>query len=108
MRRSVLVFGLAAVTAVASPVPASAHLHPFNPAAACAPATTGAGNESTAFFTAPGVQEHWTIVDEAPGVPGIQFLVPNANPGAADESQGAIADAAAGNPGVAVATQHCH
>lgn len=39
---------------------ASAHLHPFNPAAACAPAETGAGNEAVSFFTAPGIVANWS------------------------------------------------
>jgi hypothetical protein len=108
MTRRVLACGLAAA-AVAAAVPstAAAHLHPFNPAAACAPEETGAGNEAAAFFTAPGVQGHWNITDLAPD-PGIQFIIQLSNPGKADQSSGEISDPFGGNPGVAVAPLHCH
>lgn len=101
-----VVIGVVAVPLAGS---ASAHLHPFNPAAACAPEETGAGNESTAFFTAPGVQQHWEFVDLLPA-PGVQFLVQQSNPGKAESSSGAAAFPAIvlGNPGVAQATSHCN
>ena len=85
------------------PTAASAHLHPFNPAAACAPEATGAGNEAAAFFSAPGVQEHWE------GVGGGPFLIQLSNPGKADESSGAIAPPGifVGNPGTATAAGNC-
>ena len=104
----VAVFVLAAVAAV-FPTGAAGHLHPFVPASACAPSATGAGNESVAFFVAPGIIEHWDIVDLLPGVPGIQFLIQLSNPGKADQSQGAIAPPGIflGNPGVAMATTRC-
>lgn len=99
----------AILVAVAYPGLASAHLHPFNPAATCAPETTGAGNEAVAFFFAPGIVEHWNVQDLRPDIPGVQFLIQISNPGKADESQGAIAVPAifAGNPGVFPATTHC-
>jgi hypothetical protein len=98
-----------AVALAAAAQPAAAHLHPFNPAAACAPSATGAGNEAEAFFTAPGVQEHWDIVDLVPEEPGTQFLIPLSNPGGADESSGAIAPPGTflGNPGSATASGNC-
>jgi hypothetical protein len=109
MTRRMLACGLAAaVAAAAVPSTAAAHLHPFNPAAACAPGETGAGNEAAAFLTAPGVQDHWSITDLAPGVPGVQFIIQLSNPGEADQSSGEISDPFGGNPGVAVAPQHCH
>lgn len=88
---------------------ASAHLHPFNPAAACAPAETGAGNEAVSFFTAPGIVAHWDVVDLLPGVPGVQFLIQLSNPGKADDSSGAIGGTGifTGNPGKAVASANC-
>lgn len=107
---ALLLFALCAVLALnltAFAGVASAHLHPFNPAAACAPSTTGAGNEAQAFFTAPGIQSHWTIVDLVPGAPGIQFLIPLSNPGKPDLSNGAIATPFAGNPGRDVASANC-
>ena len=108
MSRRMLACGLAAAAAAAAlPSTAAAHLHPFNPAAACAPEETGAGNEATAFFTAPGVQEHWNVTDLAPEIPGIQFIIQMSNPGNADQSSGEISDPFGGNPGVAVAPQRC-
>lgn len=91
------------------PGAASAHLHPFNPAAACAPESTGAGNEALAFFFAPGIVEHWDVVDLRPDIPGIQFLITISNRGKSASSQGAIAVPAifVGNPGVFPATTHC-
>lgn len=88
---------------------ASAHLHPFNPAASCAPEETGAGNEALAFFTAPGIAAHWDVVDLLPGVPGVQFLIQLSNPGKADDSSGAIGGTGifTGNPGTAVASANC-
>jgi hypothetical protein len=79
------------------------------PATACAPDSTGAGNEAGAFFVAPGIIEHWDIVDLLPDEPGIQFLIQLSNPGKADESQGAIAPPGIflGNPGVVMATTQC-
>jgi hypothetical protein len=99
----------ATIVAVVFPVAASAHLHPFNPAATCAPESTGAGNEAEAFFFAPGIVEHWDVVDLLPEVPGVQFLITISNPGNSDGSQGVIAVPAifAGNPGVFPATTHC-
>jgi hypothetical protein len=106
--RTVAVGGVLAAVA-AMPAAASAHIHPFTPAAACAPEETGAGNEAEAFFSAPGVQEHWEIVDLVPGEPGIQFLIQLSNPGGADESSGAIAPPGIflGNPGTATAPENC-
>ena len=102
---TVLVLAIAAVY----PVAASAHLHPFNPAATCAPERTGAGNEAVSFFFAPGIVEHWNVEDLRPDIPGVQFLIQISNPGKADASQGVIAVPAifAGNPGVFPATTHC-
>lgn len=79
------------------------------PASACAPSSTGAGNEAGAFFVAPGIIEHWNIVDLRADIPGVQFLIQLSNPGKADQSQGAIAPPGIflGNPGVAVATTRC-
>ena len=109
MTRRMLACALAAAAAAAAvPSTAAAHLHPFNPAAACAPEQTGAGNEAAAFFTAPGVQAHWSITDLAPQIPGTQFIIQMSNPGNADQSSGEISDPFGGNPGVAVAPQHCH
>jgi hypothetical protein len=104
----VVVLG-ALVVAALYPVAASAHLHPFNPAAACAPERTGAGNEAVSFFFAPGIVEHWNVVDLRPDIPGVQFLIQISNPGKADQSRGAIAVPGifAGNPGVVPATTHC-
>lgn len=100
---------VALAIAVVYPVAASAHLHPFNPAAMCAPEETGAGNEALSFFFAPGIVEHWNVEDLRPDIPGVQFLIQISNPGKADESQGVIAVPAifAGNPGVFSATTHC-
>ena len=110
MRRLTLaaVYVLAAVAAV-FPTGAAGHLHPFVPASACAPSSTGAGNEAGAFFVAPGIIEHWDIVDLDPSAPGTQFLIQLSNPGNADQSQGAIAPPGIflGNPGVVVATTVC-
>lgn len=110
MRRLTIaaVFVLAAVAAV-FPTGAAGHLHPFVPASACAPEATGAGNEAGSFFVAPGIIDHWNIVDLAPDIPGVQFLIQLSNPGKADQSQGAIAPPGIflGNPGVAVATTRC-
>lgn len=109
MRRIItLAAGVAAVAALL-PAGAAGHLHPFVPATACAPDATGAGNEAGAFFVAPGIIEHWNIVDLLPEVPGIQFLIQLSNPGSADESQGAIAPPGIflGNPGVVMATTRC-
>jgi len=75
----------------------AAHIHPFNPAAACAPEETGAGNEAQAFFTAPGIQKHWNMTDLLPDVPGVQFLIQLANPGKADDALGSTLFL--GNPG---------
>ena len=109
MTRRMLACGLAAAAATAAaPASAAAHLHPFNPAAACAPEATGAGNEAEAFFTATGVQAHWTITDLAPEIPGTQFIIQMSNPGNADQSSGEISDPFGGNPGAAIAPQHCH
>lgn len=109
MTRRMLACGLAAAAAVAAvPSTAAAHLHPFNPAAACAPEETGAGNEAAAFFTAQGVQEHWSITDLNPATPEIEFIIQMSNPGKADQSAGEISDPFGGNPGVAVAPEHCH
>lgn len=107
--RTVAAVGGALVGLAASPAAAPAHVHPFNPAATCAPSETGAGNEAEAFFTAPGVQQHWDIVDLVPEAPGTQFLIPLSNPGNADESSGAIAPPTlfTGNPGTATATDNC-
>ena len=79
------------------------------PASACAPNTKGAGTEAGSLFVAPGIIEHWNIVDLLPGVPGIQFLIQLSNPGKADQSQGVIAppEIFLGNPGVFVATTRC-
>ena len=100
---------LALAIAAVYPVAASAHLHPFNPAATCAPERTGAGNEAVSFFSAPGIVEHWNVEDLRPDIPGVQFLIQISNPGKADASQGVIAVPAifAGNPGVFPATTHC-
>jgi hypothetical protein len=81
---TIVVVAIAAVY----PVAASAHLHPFNPAAACAPERTGAGNEAVSFIFAPGIVEHWNVEDLRPDIPGVQFLIQISNPGKADESQG--------------------
>lgn len=99
----------AAIAAIAYPGAGMAHLHPFNPAAACAPERTGAGNEAVSFFFAPGIVEHWDVVDLRPDIPGVQFLITISNPGKASASQGAIAVPGifAGNPGVFPATTHC-
>ena len=107
--RTLAATGGAVVALAAVPAAASAHLHPFNPAAACAPSASGAGNEAEAFFSAGGVQEHWDIVDLVPEEPGTQFLIQLSNPGAADESSGAIAPPGIflGNPGTATATGNC-
>jgi hypothetical protein len=107
--RTLAAAGGALLALAAAPAAASAHLHPFNPAAACAPEATGAGNEAAAFFSAPGVQEHWEIVDLAPEAPGTQFLIQLSNPGKADESSGAIAPPGifVGNPGTATAAGNC-
>jgi hypothetical protein len=107
-RRTLAAGGVLAALAV-MPAAASAHLHPFTPAAACAPEGTGAGNEAEAFFAAPGVQEHWDIVDLVPEEPGTQFLIQLSNPGSADESSGAIAPPGIflGNPGTATAPDNC-
>jgi hypothetical protein len=107
--RILVATGGALVALAAVPAASSAHLHPFNPAAACAPSATGAGNEATAFFSAPGVQEHWEIVDLVPEEPGTQFLIQLSNPGRADESSGAIAPPGifVGNPGTATAPGNC-
>ena len=109
-KRTTLAAALAAtIVAAVFPGAAAAHLHPFNPAATCAPASTGAGNEAESFFFAPGIVEHWNVVDLLPEVPGVQFLITISNPGNASNSQGAIAVPAifAGNPGVFPATTHC-
>jgi hypothetical protein len=100
--------GAALAALAAMPAAASAHLHPFNPAAACAPGD-GAGNEAEAFFNAPGVQEHWDLVDLVPEEPGTQFLIQLSNPGSADESSGAIAPPGIfqGNPGSETAPANC-
>jgi hypothetical protein len=99
----------AVLAAIVYPGAAGAHLHPFNPAAACAPERTGAGNEATSFFFAPGIVEHWDVTDLRPDIPGVQFLITISNPGKSSTSQGAIAVPAifAGNPGVFPATTHC-
>jgi hypothetical protein len=104
----VVTVAMLAIAAV-YPVAASAHLHPFNPAATCAPERTDAGNEAVSFFFAPGIVEHWDVEDLRPNIPGVQFLIQISNPGKADESQGVIAVPAifAGNPGVFPATTHC-
>jgi hypothetical protein len=106
--RTLAAAGGALLAVAAVPAAAPAHLHPFNAAAACAPAATGAGNEAAAFFSAPGVQEHWEIVDLSPA-PGTQFLIQLSNPGRADESSGAIAPPGifVGNPGSATAAGNC-
>jgi hypothetical protein len=107
--RTLAATGGAVVALATVPAPATAHLHPFNPAAACAPSATGAGNEAEAFFTAPGVQKHWEIVDLVPEEPGTQFLIQLSNPGGADESSGAIAPPGIflGNPGTTTAPSNC-
>ena len=106
--RTAVVGSVLAALAV-MPAAASAHLHPFNPAAACAPEATGAGNEAEAFFSARGVQEHWEIVDLVPEAPGTQFLIHLANPGSAEESSGTVAAPGIflGNPGTATAPANC-
>ena len=109
-KRITLAATLAApIAALVFPGAALAHLHPFNPAATCAPEATGAGNEAEAFFFAPGIVEHWDVVDLRPDIPGVQFLITISNPGNASDSEGAIAVPAifAGNPGVFPATTHC-
>lgn len=100
---------VAMLVAAVYPALAAGHLHPFNPAAACAPERTGAGNEALAFFFAPGIANHWDLTDLRPDIPGVQFLIQISNPGKADQSSGAIAVPAifAGNPGVFPATTHC-
>jgi hypothetical protein len=74
---------------------ASAHLHPFVPAAQCAPERTGAGNEAEGIRQAPWVP--------AEG----QFIVTTGNPGKVEDSAGAAATPLAGNPGVQTATAQC-
>lgn len=109
VRRGALAAGTAAALSVLVAAPAAAHIHPFNPAASCAPQETGAGNEAEAFFNAPGIAEHWDIVDLVPGAPGTQFLIQWSNPGKADDSRGAVGGLGllTGNPGRDTAAANC-
>jgi hypothetical protein len=94
--RILLAFALTVIVALGTVGSAAAHLHPFVPEA-CAPASTGAGNESVGIRQAP-----W-----APATG--QFIVQHENPGRAETSSGAVAAPAlfGGNPGVSVATAQC-
>ena len=77
--------------------PASAHLHPLVPVE-CAPARTGAGNESEGLRRAP-----W-----APDAG--RFIVQLANPGRAEVSSGVVGDFAASGQlpnGVTTAQANC-
>ncbi|HET7728313.1 MAG TPA: hypothetical protein VFK54_13415 [Candidatus Limnocylindrales bacterium] len=109
IRRFALAAGTAAAISVLAAAPAAAHIHPFNPAASCAPEETGAGNEAESFFNAPGIAEHWDIVDLVPGAPGTQFLIQWSNPGKAQDSKGAVGGLGliTGNPGLDKATANC-
>lgn len=109
IRRFTVAAGTAAALTALVAAPAAAHIHPFNPAASCAPQETGAGNEAESFFHAPGIAEHWEIVDLVPGAPGTQFLIQWSNPGKADDSQGAVGGFGliTGNPGLDKATANC-
>jgi hypothetical protein len=96
MRREARVIVTTLVLAAGVPVgSAGAHLHPFVPAAGCAPDRTGAGNESEGIRTSP-----WAPDSGA-------FIITESNPGNADASNGAIADPFAGNPGENTAEAHC-
>lgn len=109
VRRGASAAGTALMLSALVAAPAAAHIHPFNPAASCAPEETGAGNEAEAFFHAPGIAEHWEVVDLLPGVPGIQFLIQWSNPGKADASNGAVGGLGLilGNPGRDTAAANC-
>jgi len=106
MKKLLTVSAVLVISVLFSAMPVMAHLHPLVPVD-CANGD-GAGNTAEAFFTAPGVQAHWDIVDLLPGVPGIQFLVPLSNPGKAGGSSGAVGfPAIFEGPGVDPATSNC-